>query len=74
MQIEMFIDSKHPPRADNPENLGMRHFALHTTNIEETVHELSKRGIKCGEVGTDWLEKKYCYTADPDGLPVELHE
>ena len=74
MQIEMFIDEKHPTRANNPENLGLRHFALKTSNIEETVDELAEKGIQCGEIGLDWTGIKYCYTQDPDGLPIEIHE
>lgn len=74
MQIEMFIDASHPERASNPENLGLRHFALKVDNIEATIEELAAKGIVCGEIGTDWTGVKYCYTEDPDGLPVELHE
>ena len=74
MQIEMFIDPSHPKRANNPENLGLRHFALKTESIERTISELDKKGIECGQVGLDWTGVKYCYTEDPDGLPIELHE
>ena len=74
MQIEMFIDSNHPERASHPENLGLRHFALRTNNIEETVKYLADKGIVCGDIGTDWEGIKYCYTEDPDGLPIEIHE
>ena len=28
IEVEMFIDPKHPTRAANPENLGLRHVAL----------------------------------------------
>ncbi len=74
MQIEMFIDPKHPAHANNPENLGLRHFALKTSSIEETVHKLEGKGIHCGTIGNDWTGVRYCYTEDPDGLPIELHE
>lgn len=74
MQIEMFIDASHPERASEPENLGLRHFALKVNNIEETIEELANKNIICGEIGKDWTGIKYCYTEDPDGLPIELHE
>ena len=74
MQIEMFIDASHPKRACDPENLGLRHFALKTTDIEDIVHELEEKGISCGDIGKDWTGIKYCYIEDPDGLPIEVHE
>ena len=74
IQIEMFIDASHPKRASAPENLGLRHFALKVSDIEGTIIELAERGVSCGETGLDWTGVKYCYTEDPDGLPIELHE
>ncbi len=74
MQIEMFIDTSHPAKANDPENLGLRHFALKTLNIEETISALAEKGIQCGDVGKDWTGIRYCYMKNPDGLPIELHE
>ncbi|EID84158.1 Lactoylglutathione lyase [Treponema sp. JC4] len=71
IQIELFIDSNHPPRAVNPENIGLRHLALKVDNIENTIKEL---GLSDIEINTDWLGKRYGYIFDPDSLPVELHE
>ena len=74
MQIELFIDPAHPKRASDPESVGMRHFALKVSDIEQTVCELNELSIESGKIGKDWTGIRYCYLEDPDGLPVELHE
>jgi len=71
MQIEMFVDPNHPERATNPENMGLRHLALKVEKIEETVAEL---GLEIGPIMSDWFGVRFAFTADPDGLPIELHE
>lgn len=69
IQIEMFIDPSHPERATAPENLGLRHLALCVDDVEAMTKE-----FECGPVMKDWVGAKFCFTADPDGLPVEFHE
>ena len=71
IQIEMFIDAKHPARATNPENLGLRHLALKVDNIERIVADLD---LEIGAIMTDWIGERFCFITDPDGLPIELHE
>lgn len=71
IQIEMFIDPNHPERATNPENMGLRHLALKVGKIEDTVEEL---GLEIGPIMNDWIGVRFTFTADPDGLPIELHE
>ena len=71
MQIEMFVGSNHPERATNPENMGLRHLALKVDNIEETVEKLD---LEIRPIMNDWVGVRYAFTADPDGLPIELHE
>lgn len=68
-QIEMFIDAKHPARATNPENIGLRHFALSVDNIDKISNE-----FKCGPINKDWFGRRYCFTSDPDGLQIEFIE
>ena len=69
MQIEMFIDPNHPERATSPENIGLRHLALRVDSVEAMTKE-----FECGPVMNDWVGVKFCFTADPDGLPIEFHE
>ena len=71
MQIELFVDPNHPERATNPENMGLRHLALKVKKIEETVAGL---GLEIGPIKNDWGGIRFAFTADPDGLPIELHE
>ena len=68
--LEMYIDPTHPPRS-TPEPLGLRHLSLRVDKIEETVEEL---GVEAGPIINDWVGIKFCFVADPDGWPVQLHE
>ena len=69
MMLELFVDPSHPNRASKPENLGIRCFSLETDNLDSAIKEL-----ECDPIKTDWFGKRYCFTYDPDGLPVQLHE
>ena len=71
LQMEIFVDPRHPMRATKPENLGLRHLALKVERIEKTAEELK---IKIGTIQCDWMGVRFAYTKDPDGNPVELHE
>lgn len=71
MQIEMFVDPNHPDRATSPENIGLRHLALKVDRIEDVVERL---GLETGPIMNDWVGMRFAFTADPDGLPIELHE
>ena len=71
VRIEIFIDPNHPARATAPENMGLRHLALKVGNIEAAAEELE---LKIGPIMTDWVGARFAFAADPDGLPVELHE
>lgn len=44
-------------------------MALRVDDIEYMRNEFD-----CGPIMKDWFGKKYCYAADPDGLPIEFHE
>ena len=69
IELEIFIDLNHPARAAKPENLGLRHFALRVDSCEQISKEFD-----CGPIMKDWIGVNFCFTADPDGLPVEFHE
>ena len=40
-------------------------------NIEKTIKDLS---LEAGQIMNDWVGTRFCFIADPDGLPIELHE
>ena len=69
VQLELFIDPKHPKRAQNPENLGLRAVSFKVDDFDR----LSKQ-FECSSVMTDWFGQRYCTVTDPDGLPIQLHE
>ena len=67
--LELFVDRSHPDRATEPENCGVRYFALKVDNFDEMINRYD-----CGPINNDWYGKRYCFISDPDGLPVQLHE
>ena len=69
--LEIFIDPSHPPRATRPENIGLRQLSLRVDNLERTIEELK---LEAGPIMNDWVGVRFCFVADPDGLPVQLHE
>ena len=68
--LEVYIDPSHPSRG-RPEPLGPRHLSLRVDKIEETVDSL---GVEAGPIMMDWVNVRFCFIADPDGWPVQLHE
>lgn len=74
-ELEIFGVKNPPKRVNRPEACGLRHLAFHVDSVEETVAELEEKGILCEPVRTDaFTGKKMTFFADPDGLPLELHE
>ena len=74
-ELEIFAPKDPPGRPSYPEACGLRHLAFHIEDIEQTVAELSEKGINCEPIRTDtFTGKKMTFFADPDGLPLELHE
>ena len=74
-ELEIFAPENPPKRPSYPEACGLRHLAFAIENIEETVRELQSKGIECEPIRTDtFTGRKMTFFADPDGLPLELHE
>ena len=67
--LEIFIDSNHPARVTNPEAMGLRHIAFVVESLEEVM-----RDVECEEIRTDWFGRRFTFTKDPDGQPIELKE
>ena len=65
--LEVFIDPNHPDRVSGPEAYGLRHIAF-------VIDDLSKVGVQCEEIRTDWFGRRFTFTKDPDGQPIELKE
>lgn len=67
--LEIFIDSNHPERVTEPETNGLRHIALLVENLTEVM-----KVIECKDISSDWFGRKFIFTKDPDGQPIELIE
>ena len=75
LELELFIMQGCPRRPSYPEAYGLRHLAFHVKSVDETVQELTARGIACEPIRTDeYTGKKMTFFFDPDGLPLEIHE
>ena len=70
IQLEIFVDGKHPARSDL-EPLGLRHFALRVDNIEKTLEELD---FPNSPIKMDWVGNRFVFIHDPDGNVIELRE
>ena len=67
--LEVFIDPNHPQRVSNPESMGLRHIAFMVEDLEEVMNK-----VECEEIRTDWFGRRFTFTKDPDGQPIELKE
>ena len=69
LRLEVFIDPNHPARVSGPEALGLRHIAFVVESLEEVMSI-----VECEEIRTDWFGRRFTFTKDPDGQPIELKE
>lgn len=67
--LEIFVDKNHPARVSDPEATGLRHIAFTVTDFDETVSL-----VECEPIRTDWFGRRFTFTKDPDGQPIELKE
>ena len=82
IQLEIFIDSRHPAHISGMEEpIGLRHFALTVSgNLEDEISELRRSfaneglDLEVGPIMEDWTGVRFCFIKDFDGLPVELRE
>ncbi|WP_029770624.1 VOC family protein [Pseudogulbenkiania sp. MAI-1] len=74
-QIELFSFPEPPARLSRPEACGLRHLALAVADLEQARHTLSAEGIALEAIRIDEVTgQRFCFFADPDGLPIELYE
>lgn len=74
-ELEIFGVANPPARVTRPEAAGLRHLAFRVENIEKTAAELKALGIPVEPIRMDTFSgRKFTFFADPDGLPLELHE
>lgn len=74
-QIELFSFPDAPPRPSRPEARGMRHLALVVADMSAARARLASAGVSLEPVRLDeFTGARFCFFADPDGLPIELVE
>ena len=74
-ELEIFGVANPPARVTRPEAAGLRHLAFRVENIEKIAAELEALGIPVEPIRMDTFSgRKFTFFADPDGLPLELHE
>ena len=75
MELELFIIPDRPARPSYPEAYGLRNLAFAVDSVEETVNELNAAGIETEPIRIDeYTNKAMTFFADPEGLPLEIHE
>lgn len=67
--LEVFVDPNHPERMNKPESKGLRHIAFIVDSLEEIMSV-----VDCDLVRTDFFGKRFTFTKDPDGQPIEIKE
>jgi glyoxylase I family protein len=73
--IELFSFPDSPERRSRPEACGLRHLAFSVANIDESVKELTAKGVVTEPIRIDeWTGKRFTFFQDPDNLPLELYE
>lgn len=74
-ELELFIIPGRPKRPSYPEAYGLRHLAFKVESVDKTVEWLNSLGIATESVRVDeFTGKKMTFFADPDDLPLEIHE
>lgn len=74
-QIELFSFPAPPARPSRPEACGLRHLALVVADLDHARARLIGEGVALEPVRVDeFTAARFCFLADPDGLPIELVE
>lgn len=73
--IELFSFPDPPPRPSLPESCGLRHLAFSVEDLQAKRTELICKSQRCEDIRTDeFTGKKFFFTQNPDGLPIEFYE
>ncbi len=73
--IELFSFPDPPHRQSRPESCGLRHLAFSVEDLQAKHDDLMSKSQRCEEIRTDeYTGKKFFFTQDPDGLPIEFYE
>lgn len=74
-RLELFSFPETPPRPSYPEACGLRHLAFTVSDIDAAITWLAQHGVDVETIRIDeGTGTRFTFFADPDGLPLELHE
>lgn len=74
-RIELFHFTDAPPRPTRPEACGLRHLALAVEDLDALQRHLQANGVEHEPTRVDeYTGRRFCFFADPDGLPIEAYE
>lgn len=75
IQLELFTFPNAPNRPSHPEAIGLRHLAFSVQDISIVYNKLNELGRTLEPIRVDMLTgKRFFFTSDPDGLPIEFYE
>jgi glyoxylase I family protein len=73
--LELFSFPEAPARINNPEASGLRHLAFAVDDIDQAIAFLQTTNWETEAIRVDeFTGKRFCFFADPDGLPIEFYE
>lgn len=74
-QLELFSFPSPAPRPSRPEACGLRHLAFAVSDVQAARGWLETQGVAVEALRVDeYTGRRFCFFADPDGLPLELYE
>lgn len=74
-RLELFSFPSPPPRPSRPEACGLRHLAFAVSDVQAARGWLETQGVAVEALRVDeYTGRRFCFFADPDGLPLELYE
>lgn len=75
LQLELFTFPGAPPRRSRPEAIGLRHLAFRVADLDAALAQLREHGVAHEDIRVDeYTGRRFCFFADPDGLPLEFYE
>ena len=73
--VELFSFPNPPKRPSRPEATGLRHLAFEVEHLESVIMHLNHFKIDVEPIRIDEItNKRFTFTQDPDGLPIEFYE
>ena len=73
--VELFSFPNPPKRPSRPEATGLRHLAFEVDSLENIIAHLHQFNLTVEPIRIDEItNKRFTFTQDPDGLPIEFYE